>query len=189
MTPSLTFDSLYTQYAGLVAGIAARFLDDPADREDAVQQTWQGVWIHVANGQPIRKPKEFCGQVAKNAATAIMGERKDRRTFETPLSSFIYRDRDGRHNGEDAEYEPRAEMPIDRNPFLDSRVRELVRAHVETLPPRIRQITEMFYYANSSIEAIARELGLATGSVKWSLSEGRRILRDRLIPANKEMAA
>jgi RNA polymerase sigma factor (sigma-70 family) len=55
-----------------------------------------------------------------------------------------------------------------------------VRAALQSLPMQQRRICVLFYLVDESVEAIAEQLGLTTGTVKTQLFRARRALGDRL---------
>jgi RNA polymerase sigma-70 factor (ECF subfamily) len=58
-----------------------------------------------------------------------------------------------------------------------------VVAVLKTLPPAQRRAVAMYYLLDMSIEQIARETGIAVGTVKAHLSRGRSALGVTLSPS------
>jgi RNA polymerase sigma-70 factor (ECF subfamily) len=55
-----------------------------------------------------------------------------------------------------------------------------VKAAVEGLPRRLRDVVLLHYYADLSVDAVARAVGRPTGTVKRQLSEARALLATQL---------
>jgi RNA polymerase sigma-70 factor (ECF subfamily) len=61
-------------------------------------------------------------------------------------------------------------------------VSEVVHHQIINLPERYRRVVLMRHVADMSIEEIATELQMPTGTVKTHLFRAREMLRDRLRP-------
>ncbi len=48
--------------------------------------------------------------------------------------------------------------------------------YLDLLPPATRAVFSLFYLEHFNISAITKQLQIAPGTVKWQLSEGRRLL-------------
>lgn len=56
----------------------------------------------------------------------------------------------------------------------------LLRAALQTLPEELRTTLELHYWDELSTAEIGAVLGVAAGTVKWRLSRGRALLRERI---------
>lgn len=56
----------------------------------------------------------------------------------------------------------------------------LLRAALQTLPEDLRATLELHYWDELSTAEIGAVLGIAAGTVKWRLSRGRAVLRERI---------
>ncbi len=61
----------------------------------------------------------------------------------------------------------------------------VLRAAVDAMPPKLRDVLLLHYYADLSVEDIARELGRPPGTVRRLLAEGRLALRNALEEATR----
>ncbi len=55
--------------------------------------------------------------------------------------------------------------------------------------PAFRQVLEMFYWDELSVDEIARTLELPAGTVKSRLSRGRSMLKERIVAASRKRSA
>jgi RNA polymerase sigma-70 factor, ECF subfamily len=73
-----------------------------------------------------------------------------------------------------------------KDPRVEDGVREAeerdhsVRRAVFTLPPKYREVLNLFYFHEMDVPAAAQSLGLPEGTVKARLFRGRELLRGRL---------
>jgi RNA polymerase sigma-70 factor, ECF subfamily len=66
---------------------------------------------------------------------------------------------------------------------LEQERRFLVRALLQ-LPPPFRKVLTLLYWDGCSIEEIAQQLGVPTGTVKSRLARGRAMLKEQLLSMN-----
>ena len=97
----------------------------------------------------------------------------------TVVAANRSRDRQRRRNAE-ARALARVGLPPDVEipRFFDADL----RAAIEALPRRQRQICILHYVLDESVESIAARLAVSTGAVKTHLFRGRRALAARLTP-------
>lgn len=76
------FVSIYTRYRNLMFHIAATFLSDPRDREEAVQEAFYAIAKNIANlpDPSCAKTKSYIIAVIENKATDIYRKNKRRPT-------------------------------------------------------------------------------------------------------------
>ncbi len=65
-------------------------------------------------------------------------------------------------------------------PSNDARDAELVRRALLTLPPRHQEVVALHHLEGMEVEAVARVLGCAVGTVKSRLARARALLKERL---------
>lgn len=124
-----------------------------ADREDLLQKTLLRAWASRDQFRPDRG-------TLRNWLLAIMANESKRswRNFgrDRPLVRLA---------------EP--EVPVEAD-LTD------VRAAVDRLPRRQRQVIILFYYVDLSVEDVARVVGCSIGTVKSTLHDARRRLEEAL---------
>ena len=182
MTASEQFDELYLEYSGVVRRMLAASLPQASVIDDLSQRVWMGIWRHVSGGGEIREPEAFVVQISKNVVFQHQGEQARRADNECEwLPSRTA-------GGEELRDELYIQPGIDRDPFLDVKLREYVRSAVEELSPQVRKCVEMHYYAAMPVGDVAKQLGISVGSVKSHMNYGRMRLSQMLAP-KQEVAA
>lgn len=167
--------------ARLLAGLRApvrRIALSITGRPDGAEDVTQEVLIRVARSLPrLRSPEAFPSwlyRMTRNASldAARADARRSRRS--EPLDAL-----DAGRNPEDSR------GPLDR--LRDRRARALVRAFVEELPPRQRQILDLVDLQGYEPTEVAGLLELAPGSVRASLFKARRALRIRILESHPQL--
>jgi len=162
------FEALVLRHGPKVLRVCRRWLGDSQDAEDAFQATFV---VLVNRAGAIRRSESLeawlCG-----VARRVAGRAKTRA------------DRRRRREGAEVDIRevPGAGEPVaaDLNPLL--------RAEVDRLPEKYRRPLELCYWQGLSNEEAAERLQCPTGTLKWRLSRGREILKDRLARMGVAMA-
>lgn len=145
-------ECLYKQHFRLVWNISLTFLKNPADTEDAVQETFLRLLREDARFQSEEHIKAWLIHTAKN----------------------VCRDELRKHR--------RRELPLEeaQNPAAGtSRIDETLEA-VRKLPEHYRAAIYLFYYEGLSVEQIGRLLDRRETTVRSDLCRGRARLKKLL---------
>lgn len=149
------FDELYRAQYGNVVAMAYALTGDLAEAQDLAQEafcrTWQR-WERIAS---YDEPLAWVRRVVANLATS-----RWRRLLVS--RRHLRRERAS----------PAPELSPDRVAVVTA---------LRALPVRHRHAMVLYYLADLPIEAVARELGVAEGTVKSWLHRGRTALADQLI--------
>jgi len=165
------FDDFYAfSYPRLVAALT--FVTGDHDlATDAVDEACARAVERLRRGREIEVLEAWIRVVARNVALGrlrrITSERRARRRLVASVRA------DG------------AETPLDVAASLD------VRAALNLLSRRQREVVVLHYFVGESIDAIADELGIPSGTVKSALHRARTALAQTLghEPASKEPSA
>ncbi len=143
-------DLFASEHDRLVAGLAVAF--DLASAEDAVQEafiTADRRWSRVVS---LDDP---AGWVRRVAVNRLLNGRRNRRRRDEILSTV------------------RSGTPEDlTDDLLD------LRASLGRMPKRMRTVMCLHYITGLRVDEVAETLGIATGTVKSTLHDGRRRLAD-----------
>jgi len=158
------FEQLARRYLRPVYAVVASYLAEPADVEDAAQETFLRALERIRTFDPERPFAPWLYQIARNVA-------RNRRTWLR------------RHGSES---DPVSEVP-GRTPGPDriverAEVRRLVRAAMERLPEQRRDAFRLFDVEGYPAEEIARLMGITAGTVRSHVHHARRQLRAELAP-------
>ncbi len=150
-------------YSGLVWSLARRFLSNPADAEDAVQEIFLELW---------EKAGRFDGSVAAESTFIAMIARRrlidrrrklDREPASRPLD-------DVEHSlCEDAQQVLEASAEVQR-----------VVEVISTMKPEQQEVIGMASWLGMSHGAISKQTGIPLGTVKSYMSRGLAKIRDVL---------
>ena len=151
--------ALYDEHAGALWRYAMRLTGDASRAEDVVQETLLRAWQHreVISGTE-RSPRAWLFTVARNM---IIDERRSPR-FRNVVSSL------------DGSSTPEQPAPDEVNAALD---RLLIADAMAQLSPDHKAVIERSYYRGWTTAQIAKDLGIAEGTVKSRLHYAVRALR------------
>jgi RNA polymerase sigma-70 factor (ECF subfamily) len=155
-------ERLVTRYLRPIHAVAASYLAERADIEDAVQETFLRALDRIATYQPARRFAPWLYQIARNVARDRVASSARRRT-EPLLDSDI----------EDAGPDP--ESMLER-----SEIRRRVAAAIADLPEQQRTAFRLHDVEGYTTNEIARIMGLSAGTVRSHVHYARRTLRGTL---------
>lgn len=167
------FDELVAEYTGPAYATALRVLHDPAKAEDAVQDAFVRVWQRAGQFDPERGiERSWILAIARNSAIDAL--RRNARFRERSIDDLpaVYELRDP----DDVWQQVLAQLTGD-----------LVRSELRMLPPDQQEVVVKAYYQGTRPVDIARELGIAEGTVRSRLRLGLAKLRESLGPVREEL--
>lgn len=146
---------LYDRHAGMLTGLARRFLPGEPEADDLVHDVFLEAWRRAASFDPER------GSVRSWLALMIRSRALDRirkaeRRLRAPMPTT-----------------PRGEIPA---PSRGIEARRLAKS-LEDLSPEQRSIVEMTYFAGLTSREIAERLDVPVGTVKSRLRSALVALR------------
>jgi RNA polymerase sigma-70 factor (ECF subfamily) len=145
------FDRLYEQHVGPMIGQVTILTGDVGAAQDAVQEAWIKAWLRWDKVSTYDNPVAWVRRVAMN--TAVSRWRRTRRNVGLS-TSLDDREIEG-HPGHDG-----------------GQLVDLKRA-IATLPAISRRVVVLHYLVGLSVDEIAADLGIPTGTVKSRLSRSR----------------
>lgn len=159
---SRAFEQLARRYLRSVHAVVASYLAEPADVEDAAQDTFLRALDRIHTFDPARPFAPWLYQIARNVA-------RNRRSW------LRRRERESRGNAEI------------RGPGLDplarlerAEIRREVRAAMDRLPEQQRTAFRLFDVEGYDAAQIARLMGISAGTVRSHVHHARRALRAEL---------
>jgi len=164
---------LILKFEKTVHALCLKKLRDPSEADELAQDVFLQV---VRRIHQLRDPERFAGwlkQLTVRMALNHAGRRGLGPQLEADALEVM---------GEAVTTDPLADLI--RGERID-RLRETL----EDLKPLDRQILELFYLREMSLNAIAENLDVPVGTVKRRLHVARHRLKDRLIKLNEEVAA
>lgn len=155
------FVDLVGRYQGMVTGITLSILRDFQASEDAAQETFVIAWKKISEIHDGEKLRPWLAQIARNSA--LMALRKTR-----PLPAL-------------EAFPGASEVPRPDELIVEKEGIEIVMSALEGLPEKLRLPLILFYRDDQSVRKVSESLGLTPDIVKKRLSEGRALLRRRVL--------
>ena len=156
------FEQLFRQwYAGLVA-YGRRFLDNPADAEEAVQDLFCQLWEKRADFDPHVSLRSYLFTAIRNRCYNRIEHFKVRQKSESEVAEGI--EARGRTN--------------DPGQLLEGReLEDRIAAAIGDLPERCRQVFVLSRYEGKKYKEIAQELDISPRTVEVQVGKALKHLR------------
>ena len=150
---------LYRRYAKRVYGLGLHLLGDGGLAEDLVQETFVRLWRSSPRFDPDRgSVRTFVFTLARRAAVDLWRRRR----------------------GLSATAGGGPEQAVDDDSFDELLLSLELRAALDELTPKHRQVLELHYHADLTQQQIADRLGIPLGTVKTRTYHALRALRQQL---------
>ena len=154
------------KYGRLCYRIAMNLLGRHEDAEECVNDVYLAVWDTIPPNRPASLTA-YVGKVTRNIAVSCLRKREASK----------------RHCGGTVLIDELAECLPDTDssdPADDMTLRDALNGFLRALPPEDQCMMLRRYYDGESVEAIARDLGLRSGTVRVRLHRLRERLREHL---------
>jgi RNA polymerase sigma-70 factor (ECF subfamily) len=155
---------LYEHHGRMVLGLCRVILREPAEAEDAAQQTFLSAYRSLLGGTEPRQPAAWLATIARNECWARARERT-----REPVSA--------------SETERVGDLPDPLDATIRKADLEALWTAIEDLPPQQRDALVMRELSGLSYEELAETLDVTQPAVESLLFRARRELRGRLRPA------
>jgi RNA polymerase sigma-70 factor (ECF subfamily) len=165
------FGRLVDLHQRVVLRTAMAALGRAEDAEDAAQEAFVQAWRHL-------------------------GSFRGRSTFRTWLLTIVWRKALDRRRSRLLRWTRAAEVPVDQDPFAGVAHRgpdpeesavardaaRRIRREIAALSPTLRDTLLLAASGEYAYDEIAAMLGAPIGTIKWRVSEARRIIASRMTP-------
>src|SRR5258708_15926843 len=166
------FNNVYKCYAEKMLRIAYRILGNREDAEDAVQECFLNVLLHLKNFDGRSRFSTWLTRIAINAA--LMKLRKNHASREVPIDESA-------ETGElRSEHQLSDSSPNPEEHCTKSEREALLRDAIAKLRPKIRKAVEIHKLQECSLEETAEVLGTSVAAVKGRIFHARAVLRKTL---------
>lgn len=163
--------TLYARHNVRVYRFVLRMLRDTSAAEDLVSQVFLDVWRTASQFEGRSQVSTWLLSIARFKALTALRQRK-------------YEDIDQDDVMEVADQADTPEASLDR-----SRTSEILRACVAKLSPAHREIVNLVYYHEKSVEEVASLIGIPASTVKTRMFYARKQLADLLKSAGIDSIA
>jgi len=167
------FEELVRRHTQLVYRTLMAILGNPADAQDAMQDTLLSAFKHISGFQGRSKFSTWLVSIARNTALQHLRGRKNVESLDEGECK------------EDRDFRPRQVRAWQENPeqcHSKTEIRQLVEAGILALPTKFRVVVMLRDIEQLSTDEVARQLGLSIPAVKTRLLRGRLMLREWLSP-------
>ena len=151
------------RYSGLVWSLARRFISNPADAEEAVQDVFMELWTRADRFDAKRAGEATWISLVARRRLIDRARREHRSPDSKPLADA------GHLLSQDAYQAVEANVETQR-----------VMKVIDAMKPEQRQVVRMATWLGMTHAAIADELGLPLGTVKSHLRRGLERVRQQL---------
>ncbi len=149
---------------------AYRFVDNPHDAEDAVQDALLSAYKHLDQFKGGAKITTWLTSIVTNSALTQL--RKKSRHPHTSLDESVADEQDYRVSDTLAD-----ERPSPESEYIEAELHGNLMRSVTDLPPALRRVVQLRYMDGLTTNEIARILGVPGGTVKTRVSRARSKLR------------
>jgi RNA polymerase sigma-70 factor, ECF subfamily len=167
------FEALVRRHSQLVYRTLAAMLGNPADAQDAMQDTLLSAFKHISGFQGRSKFSTWLVSIARNSALQRLRRGKNLESLD-----------EGDYSKE-GDFRPRQVRAWQDNPeefHSKSEMRQLVERGILALPVHYRTVVMLRDIEQLSTDEVAQQLGLSVPTVKTRLLRGRLMLREWLSP-------
>ncbi len=167
------FETLVRRHTQLIYRTLIAILGDPAEAQDAMQDTLLSAFKHIGGFEGRSKFSTWFVSIARNMALKRLRRGK------------LFESLDENEYDEERESRPRQVRAWQDNPeqcCAKSEMRELVEKGILTLPANYRVVVILRDIQQLSADEVGRQLGLSVPAVKTRLLRGRLMLREWLSP-------
>ena len=172
------FVELSRRHYGKVFHETYRITRNQQDAEDALQDALLKAFAHLKGFEERSSFSTWLTRIAINSALMIL--RKKRNCFEFSLD-----DTNG-PNGKSAPWEMKFLGEDPESSCVRREKEALLREAILRLPPRCRQVVELWQARGYSMREIAQALGISVAAVKSSLSRAKLTLRAELLRGDSQ---
>src|SRR5712664_151769 len=167
------FEELARHHGQLIYRTLTAILGNPADAQDAMQDTLLSVFKHIDGFQGRSKFSTWLVSIARNTAFQRLRRGKHFESLDETVCN------------EEQDFRPRQVKAWQDNPeelYSKSEMRQLVERGILALPANYPVVVMLRDIQQLSTDEVARQLGLSVPAVKTRLLRGRLMPREWLSP-------
>ena len=156
----LALKTLYARHHVKIFRFAMRIVNSQPTAEDVVSEVFLDVWRNAASFEGRSEASTFLLAVARNKAYSALRKRRDQELDEDAA----------------AEIEDQADTP--EAALQKKNKGELLRACLGRLSAEHREVMDLVYYHDKSVEEVATIVGIPEGTVKTRMFHARKRLAE-----------
>lgn len=161
------FAEFYDRQAPLMYSVACKILNDPAEAQDVLQETFVQLWEKARNFDPrLGKPSSWMATLTRNRAIdRIRASQRRLRLIEQAGAELAI---------------SAGENDTVNEQMLGADKARLIQSVIGELSPEQRQAIELAYFAGLTQSEISEKLNEPVGTIKARIRRGLLKLRDQL---------
>jgi len=163
-------EQLVRRYLRPIRGVAASYVQEPADIEDVVQETFLRTLRAIETWDPRRPFAPWLYQIARNVARNHVAARA-RSPVDVPLSSLP------------------SDLPGPDGMLERSQIRARIARAIAELPDRRRTAFQLSDVEGYDVGEVARIMGLSPGTVRSHIHHARSALRTALADTREQLGS
>lgn len=156
----LALKTLYARHHVKIFRFAMRILRSESSAEDVVSEVFLDVWRRAANFEGRSEASTFLLSVARNKAYSQLRKRREDELDDEQAGQI-----------EDSADTPEAALQKKNKG-------EMLRACLSRLSPEHREVMDLVYYHDKSVEEVAEIVGIPEGTVKTRMFHARKKLAE-----------
>lgn len=162
------FAALYQQHSHTVYTHALYRLGNPSEAQEAVQETFQRVYLKLATFDPARRFRTWLLTITSNHCTDLLRRQGSLKRFFRPVSL------------DEVDYWISDSGANPERQALRSEQQQQVRQALQRIPEKYRELLILFYWNDLSYREISEVTGLKESTIKTRLFRAREQLLDQL---------
>jgi RNA polymerase sigma-70 factor, ECF subfamily len=168
---SAAFETLFERYHQKMFRVALSRLQNPEDAEDAVQQTFQQVFVHLKSFQGQARFSTWLTRIAINEALMLLRKRR-------PGHFSIEGHQTVDEESFALEIKDTAITPEEQ--YGQKELRKVLTGAIDELRPILKTVVNLTEIGELSTQKTAETLGVRVGTVKARTFRARRLLREKI---------
>ncbi|ASS68252.1 RNA polymerase sigma factor SigW [Paenibacillus sp. RU4T] len=165
------FADLVGMYQDKLYHLAYRMLYNRQEAEDAVQETFLRVFRNMERYDESMKFSTWIYRITTNLAIDRLRRRKPGFSLDAEVPE---------HDGLDGYSMFASEDASPEDEVLLSETQRIIRAAIETLPPKYKSVMVLRYLEDLSLQEISDVLDMPVTTIKTRVHRGREFLRKKL---------
>ncbi len=158
----LAFELVFNEYYGLLKSYARKFLDEEADAEEVVQETFIKFWEKCETLDPLSSIKNYLYRSIHNSCLNYIKHQKVKDAYKQYVIEFM-------EEGIEEQYLEEEEKTT----------LEKVLTEIDHLPPKCQEIFKLSRFEGLKYYEIASHLNISVKTVEVQMGKALRVLREK----------
>ena len=162
---AIDFDSLVDEHQQKLYRVAYRIVGNSSEAQDIVQESFLRAFQNLHRLEDPAKLGAWLYQITVNLCRSWLRRQRIRLRILESEAAFTH---------------VPSLPPAPDEHLIQDELRERILQAIEQLPPRQREVVELFYLQGESYQSIQERLGISKGLLGWRLKQARQKLEYRL---------